>query len=353
MALVLSIPIWAGEKTVTISRNEGIYVDGNDQNTTLTSDENGAESFVMPGNSVAFTADDKSDEDLYLLGTANGKSYWLPYGPKFTYDADAQEYYIDVYFKGYNDDGNAEDGYGYFSLSTKIGSSDDDWGSISGYRIYATSHDYFVEDGHTYENCFQTSNDQAFKIPAGVYRITVNKAMTEMSITKYPLTLTFNPAGGVPGNATVVNPNTEVTISSNLEDWVNTLNPNEDPVLYYNTIDNWAHQENDNTRVISDIGETTVTASAALGQYLSVVNVSATYEIIGDLYLLGTANGKSAWFPHGPKFSYDADAREYYIDVYFKGYNVLEIGRARLEDHITNLKHRTMGPKLAHLVELA
>ena len=29
MALVLSIPIWAGEKTVTISRNEGIYDDGN------------------------------------------------------------------------------------------------------------------------------------------------------------------------------------------------------------------------------------------------------------------------------------------------------------------------------------
>ena len=28
MALVLSIPIWAGEKTIVINRNEGIYEDG-------------------------------------------------------------------------------------------------------------------------------------------------------------------------------------------------------------------------------------------------------------------------------------------------------------------------------------
>ena len=82
----------------------------------------------------------------------------------------------------------------------------------------------------------------------------------------------------------------------------------------------WSHQENDNTAVINDEGYTTMIANANIG-YIHVED-QATYRIIGDLYLLGTANGKSAWFPYGPKFNYDANAGEYYIDVYFKGYNV-------------------------------
>ena len=284
---------------------------------TLTPDADGVYSFVMPGNDVTLTAHFEAAHDLYLLGTANGEISWHPYGPQFTFDGASQKYYIDVYFKG-GTDSNADPAYGYFSLTKKIG---DTWEEISGSRLFANTYDdsYWVEDGNTYYDCFQTSYDRAFRIKPGVYRIEVNQELTQMTIIEYPLTLTFDPAGGVHGNGTLVDPNTEVTISSNLQDLVHAINPNEDPVLFYNTIDNWATQENDNTRVITNVGETTVTASATLG-YITVPG-QAVYEILGDLYLLGTANGRSKWVPYGPQFTYDADADEYYIDVYFKGYN--------------------------------
>ncbi len=286
--------------------------------TTMTPDADGVYSFVMPGNDVTLTANFEEAHDLYLLGTANGEIAWHPYGPKFTFDGASGKYYIDVYFKGGVAQGdNADPAYGYFSLTKKIDEGGD-WNIIREYRLAAENNNTWVADGYTGVALYGDRPENAFKIKTGVYRIEVNSEMTQMSITEYPLTLTFNPAGGVPGNATVVEPNTVVTISSNLQDLVHAINPNEDDVLFYNTIDNWATQENDNTREISAIGETTVTASATLGQYL-IVPGSATYEIPGDLYLLGTVNGETVWYPHGPKFTYDETNQEYYIDVYFKG----------------------------------
>ncbi len=287
--------------------------------TTMTPDADGVYSFVMPGNSVTLTANFEEANDLYLLGTANGRTGWVPYGPKFTFDGVNEKYYIDVYFKGYNDDPNTDPAYGYFSLTKKISDPEHpNWDDLNGFRLAAETNQYWVADGYTGVPLYGDRPDNSFKIKPGVYRIEVNKEMTEMSIIEYPLTLTFDPAGGVPGNGVIVEPNTEVTISSNLQDLVHAINPDEDPVMFYNTIDNWATQENDNTRVISNIGETTVTGSAALGDYL-IVNGAATYEIPGNLYLLGTANGNTVWYPHGPQFTFDEVNQEYYIDVYFKG----------------------------------
>lgn len=289
------------------------------ETTTMTPDANGVYSFVMPGNSVTLTANFEAAHDLYLLGTANGRTGWVPYGPKFTFDGVNEKYYIDVYFKGYNDDPNTDPAYGYFSLTKKISDPEHpNWDDLNGFRLAAETNQYWVADGYTGVPLYGDRPNNSFKIKPGVYRIEVNKEMTEMSIIEYPLTLTFDPAGGVPGNGVIVEPNTEVTISSNLQDLVHAINPNEDPVMFYNTIDNWATQENDNTRVISNIGETTVTGSAALGDYL-IVNGAATYEIPGNLYLLGTANGNTVWYPHGPQFNFDEVNQEYYIDVYFKG----------------------------------
>ena len=296
---------------------QSVTITNNGVTTTMTPDANGVYSFVMPGNGVTLTANFEAAHDLYLLGTANGRTGWVPYGPKFTFDGVNEKYYIDVYFKGYNDDPNTDPAYGYFSLTKKIDEGGN-WDNIAGFRLAAENNQTWVADGYTGVPLYGDRPDNSFKIKPGVYRIEVNKEMTEMSIIEYPLTLTFDPAGGVPGNGVIVEPNTEVTISSNLQDLVHAINPNEDPVMFYNTIDNWATQENDNTRVISNIGETTVTGSAALGDYL-IVNGAATYEIPGNLYLLGTANGNTVWYPHGPQFNFDEVNQEYYIDVYFKG----------------------------------
>ena len=312
------------DKTVTFKPEaadgyifQSVTITNNGVTTTMTPDANGVYSFVMPGNSVTLTANFEAAHDLYLLGTANGRTGWVPYGPKFTFDGVNEKYYIDVYFKGYNDDPNTDPAYGYFSLTKKIDEGGN-WDNIAGYRLAAENNQTWVADGYTGVPLYGDRPNNSFKIKPGVYRIEVNKEMTEMSIIEYPLTLTFDPAGGVPGNGVIVEPNTEVTISSNLQDLVHAINPNEDPVMFYNTIDNWATQENDNTRVISNIGETTVTGSAALGDYL-IVNGAATYEIPGNLYLLGTANGNTVWYPHGPQFNFDEVNQEYYIDVYFKG----------------------------------
>ena len=314
------------DKTVTFKPEaadgyifQSVTITNNGVTTTMTPDADGVYSFVMPGNSVTLTANFEEAHDLYLLGTANGRTGWVPYGPKFTFDGVNEKYYIDVYFKGYNDDPNTDPAYGYFSLTKKISDPEHpNWDDLNGFRLAAETNQYWVADGYTGVPLYGDRPDNSFKIKPGVYRIEVNKEMTEMSIIEYPLTLTFDPAGGVPGNGVIVEPNTEVTISSNLQNLVHAINPDEDPVMFYNTIDNWATQENDNTRVISNIGETTVTGSAALGDYL-IVNGAATYEIPGNLYLLGTANGNTVWYPHGPQFNFDEVNQEYYIDVYFKG----------------------------------
>ena len=299
-----------------------VTITNNGTTTTLTPDANGVYSFEMPGNDVTLTANFEEAHDLYLLGTVNGETAWHAYGPKFTFDGENQEYYIDVYFKGdslYNN--GAGDPYGHFSLTKKISQDPNGWGEISGYRIYATSHDYWVEDGSVETNCFQTTTDQAFKIPAGVYRITVSKDLDQMTITEYKPTFTFTPAGGeTQDNPVVVSAGTNVVMTSNLEQLVHDINPNESShATFYNTTDNWATSAHSNTCQITEDGVTTLIGNANLG-YIKAQD-TAYYEIVGDLYLLGTANEKTAWVPYGPQFTYDADAQEYNIDVYFKGYN--------------------------------
>ncbi len=307
---------------------QSVTMTDNGVTTTMTPDANGVYSFVMPDHAVTLTANFEEAHDLYLLGTANGQTAWHPYGPKFTFDGENQVYYIDVYFKGdslYNN--GAGDPYGHFSLSRMISTNPDEntgWGEISGSRIYATSLDYWVEDGNTYNNCFQTGNDMAFKIPAGVYRITVSKDLDYMSIDKYEPTLVFTPAGGDSNNPTVVDINTVVTVTSNLEQLVHDINPNEPShMTFYYTTDNWAtpdHQANSSTCEISEYGVTTIIANVNLGYIKKEDN--ASYEVISDLYLLGTANGLNSWQPYGPKFTYDANTQTYSLDVYFTGLNV-------------------------------
>ena len=302
--------------------NSVTYTDDVTGQTSTLTPNNGEYSFTMPGNNVTVTANYEEAHDLYLLGTANGETAWHPYGPQFTFDGANQEYYIDVYFKGDSLYNNGQgDPYGHFSLTKKISQDPNGWGEISGYRIYAASQDYWVEDGNTYNNCFQTSTDYAFKLPAGVYRITVSKDLDQMTISEYKPTLVFTPEGGqTQDNPTLVDAGTEVTMTSNLEQLVHDINPNESShATFYNTTDNWATNEHDNTRVISDDGVTTLIANANLG-YIKAQD-TVYYEVVGDLYLLGTANGRSAWVPYGPQFTYDANAQEYSIDVYFKGYN--------------------------------
>ena len=220
------------------------------------------------------TADYEIIGDLYLLGTANGGS-WAPTGPKFTFDG--ENYYIDVYFKGGNVGQYDDPAYGYFSLTTQVGN---DWNDIKNYRLAAQTNNYGVADGSTGVGLYGGEQyiNNAFKIPAGVYRITVNKAKTEMSITEYPLTLTFDPVSG-----TTVAAGDPVNIASNLDQLVHGINPDEPvhaEITYATSIDGSLPTPDTagSTVNITAVGATTtVNAQAALG-YITVTG-NANYNV--------------------------------------------------------------------------
>jgi hypothetical protein len=185
---------------------------------TLTLDPNNSNDagntydFTMPVGNVKITA--KFYTQLFLLGTAMGRTSWCPSGPEFNFDAVNDQYYLDVYFKGIGTHGVNEQGAdtcGYFSLAGAVAPVDwtnfsqtysDRWGEVS-QRLAATSNDYPV-DGNSVD--VPLSNDQyatnyfqnAFKIPAGVYRIIVNHEKTQMSIVKYNPSIVFDPVSGSP-----------------------------------------------------------------------------------------------------------------------------------------------------------
>jgi hypothetical protein len=355
MMLVLSIPIWASEHTVTISRGEVLNdteVDGmsayysittacdpaDGGNVTLgdgvvngtsqegetvhfhvgttwgyrimqviVTDETGATitvntdataadgndySFVMPASNVTVTAQFyETEPDLYLLGTAMGRTSWVAAGPKFDYDPVNQEYYLDVYFKGGNDDTTADQAYGYFSLAKQIDGSIDwttaasgagNWSLTQGNnRLAAQFNNFPVQDGSTNVPLYAGSNNEnnAFKIPAGVYRITVNKAMTSMSIEQTPLSLSFDPASG-----SAVALGTIVHVSNTVQDVVHGIADeygiNEDDAQTKSRNDgsnNWYVGPNGGTNVtLNRLGQITVDSEAWIG-YIKATG-SAVYS---------------------------------------------------------------------------
>ena len=293
-------------------------------------------SFTMPTGNVHIVATFEPYNDLYLLGTAMGRTDWCPSGPKFNFDATNNEYYLDVYFKGGNNDANVDQAFGYFSLASTVsnfdwthrGENSSDWSGVSG-RLAATSNNYPVDgtstDVYLSGNANETNNfDNAFKIPAGVYRITVNRAKNRMSIVETPLQLTFDPVSG-----SIVAQGTVVTIDSDLEDVVHAIASSygmtEDSQKFRNTTDDvddnptWVSDDNDGENgaqaTINQDG-TTVSAEAWIG-YI-VVPGTATYhfadynitwictpEVAGSVTVAGTAQ-------EGATVTFSVDTNEGY-----------------------------------------
>ena len=256
--------------------------------TVLTPDElasdGGEYSFVMPAADVTVHADFyESEPDLFLLGTAMGRTSWVASGPKFHYDAVNEEYYLDVYFKGGNDDANSDQAYGYFSLTKRIDtditwqtapSGAGNWNLMNGQRLAAQWNNYGVQDGSTGIPLQSYNPDFAFKIPAGVYRIYVNKAMTQMRIVETHLSLTINPPSGQ------YPVGTQVTLTSDLESTVHAIadehNVNEVDATYIYTVNNGARTQGDSFILEQPI-QYNVYGESYIG-YI-VVNNTAVYTV--------------------------------------------------------------------------
>lgn len=284
---------WTISEVVVINNDTG-------ETTTITpvatTDAGNSYTFIMPEGNVTVEARFyESMPSLYLLGTAMGRTSWVPAGPRFNYNPNTEEYYLEVYYKGGNDDANSDQAYGYFSLAKGIDhnitwqtATGGDWSKVTG-RLAAEYNNYGVDDGSTDVVLYGDRPDNAFKIPAGVYTIYVNKDMNRMRIVETPLHLYFDPESG-----STVNPGQVVTISSDLQSIVHGIaqqySINEESQSFKNTIDNWTTQEADNTAVITALGQTTVQAEANI-DYI-VVPGTAVYNVVPVTYAI-----EAMWYP--------------------------------------------------------
>lgn len=295
-------PVW-GYRIESVVAVNTVTGDTIDLTTVSASDSYNDYTYTMPAANVHITA--KFFKNLFMLGTVMGRTDWVPAGPEFHYDSGTQQYWLEVYFKG-NNPGLAENmqAYGFFSLATHIDANCNwtdrsvttgDWDQVSG-RLAAVSNNLPVQDGSTGVDLYNDRPDNAFMIPAGAYRITVNKEMTQMSIQKIKAQLTFTPASG----ATVTS-GQEVIIGSDLQSIVHGIaaqyGMTEDNQSFKNSTSNGASWENDNTAVITQVGRTDVLAEANIGYivvpgtaYYLIEAPAVTYDI--DLQLVPAEGGE-------------------------------------------------------------
>lgn len=316
----------AGE-TVTFTVTPNQYYQFNDSVTVTYTDgtvgqipvtnTDGTYSFTMPDGAVTITAVFEP-EDLYLLGTALGKS-WAPYGPKFKFDNVTQTYYIDVYFKGIRQGlnwTNGDDRYGYFSLTTRIADPNDQygWDAISDYRIFPASNDEVIVQGESH-NVYRNYSDNAFKIAAGIYRINVNLEKTQVSVVKTPVSLTITPPSGPLAK------DTQVTWTSDVDSLVQAvagLYPDvTEPEASSDYNLNGTGKTYGTSVVIGQEGPNTVIADSWVG-YIEASD-TATYQVSGGLYLLGYHNGATEFQMYGTPMQYNSNTDTYSIKVYYKG----------------------------------
>lgn len=287
IASVTAVNTTTGE-TVTLTLDPN---NSNDAGNTYT--------FTMPVGNVHITA--KFYENLFLLGTAMGRTGWCASGPEFTFDPVNDQYYIDVYFKGIRDvNGMNDDEYGYFSMAKQVdnitwqtaNNGDGNWGNVQG-RLAAENqnvNDNLVADGSTNVVLYYDRPDNAFKIKAGVYRIIINHDLNRMSIVQYKPSIEFDPVSGSP-----VNLNDVVDITSNLQDTVhaiaNRYSINEVAQKFRNTTAggaNWTSDDNNGQNgaqaVITQTGTTTVVAEAWIG-YITARD-TAEYVIRNITYVV-------------------------------------------------------------------
>ena len=237
-----------------------------DEETILAASEVGKYNFSMPDADVTITAYffDNVTTPLYLLGTANGET-WHTYGPRFNYDNDTKEYYIDVYFKGTGDYGlNTGDNWGEFRVTWKV-DPNDNWGNIKNqgkqghphklsvdpltnqlvcknggtYRLSdGESYGLSYDDGWTeYDGNWTDQEDYKFTLDPGIYRIYVGTQASQdagglglnvLKAVKRPIILTFDPAGGVDAASAVEVPQNQlVSLQGDLYNKIKAINPNE------------------------------------------------------------------------------------------------------------------------------
>ena len=163
--------------------------------------DHGAYYFTGDGSSYVFTFDTTSKRfkittgggtvtpttgELYVLGEANGNAWGADTGVQLT-TTDGNLFTGQVTFSGEHAEEDAN--VSYFSFTTKLGTSSDDWATIQPYRLSPQSEgDFWVTSsmlGQTIAlNAMGQNVDVAFRIPAGTYTLSVNVSASTCVITR-------------------------------------------------------------------------------------------------------------------------------------------------------------------------
>lgn len=278
--------------------------------------------FTMPDYDVRLDAYFRVAEyDLFLLGTHNGNTGWHSFGPKFNYDADNQKYWIDVYYKGVNTaygqgTSNEGDKYGYFSITKEVKGNvtdGDNW-TISGRFGSSNGNNYKILGDYgssiTTATGGLTSGENAFMIPAGVYRIEVTKDNndnpSQVIVTRSDVGLELYPTGGTnAASAAELSWGSEVTMVSDIQNKVRNI-ANAYSAAYPQYIpDNFSE---DNVSYNYSIAETTdlnITTQSGTPPYDSPKFTLVNYNVAVDEPITVKVDG-NAWIGwiHAPATSY-------------------------------------------------
>lgn len=190
---------WMVDPTTPIT-----IVDANNNTIAATLDSSPNEGpiykFTMPASSVTITGNFTTyHPTLRIAGSANGRTSFVTSPveslPKFTYNDTSDEYTIDVYFTGEENDDRVD--YFYFKVD-----NDDLKPSANG-NFWITN----VSGGEISFN----SGGSNFRIEPGVYTIKVNGDRNKLYVTKKTPTITLSPAAGEVEQGTTVNATSTLT----------------------------------------------------------------------------------------------------------------------------------------------
>ena len=142
----------------------------------------GAYAFTGDGSSYVFTFDTINkrfkiseessgpvgSDDLYILGEVNGNGWDPSIGVPMDYNPSSGVFTATVTTQGENE------GYSYFSFTTRLSVASGDWDAIANYRYGATgTEDYLVTEDTQMP---LQKGSTAFKIPAGTWKFTASLA---------------------------------------------------------------------------------------------------------------------------------------------------------------------------------
>jgi len=160
------------------------YIEGNGSDYVFTFDETNHRFKITSNNTPVVP----STGELYILGECNGNGWASNVGVPLTSDGNNM-YSGTVTFNGENSEEDAN--VSYFSFTTKLSTSSDDWSSIASYRLSPVADEgtnFWVTSsmlGNTIQlNDYGVNVDVAFRIPAGTYTITVNLGNRTCVITR-------------------------------------------------------------------------------------------------------------------------------------------------------------------------